>query len=128
MPGSRYAHQSRTLHGHRPVRQRGRRHPGSSTAVGVRPQPSWPAGAIKRKSRRYPRPLSASLPVLRLTVKTSRVASRSFRPRLKGIELAADGGSYRQDGGAYCRPDPPGTAFRRGRPRGSRPPPDAQSL
>jgi hypothetical protein len=54
------------------------------------------------------------LPVLRLTVKTSRIASRSFRPRLKGIELAADGGSYRQDGGVYCRPDPPGTAFAEG--------------
>jgi len=48
MPGSRYAHQSRTLHGHRPLRQRRRRHPGSSTAAGVRPPPSWPAGAIKR--------------------------------------------------------------------------------
>jgi hypothetical protein len=31
------------------------------------------------------------LPVLRLTAKTSGVASRSFRPRLKGIELAAGG-------------------------------------
>src|SRR5204863_6537106 len=74
------------------------------TAVSVRPQPSWPAGR-----------------------ESARAASRSFRPRLKGIELAADGGSYRQDGGTYCRPDPPGTAFRRGRPRGSRPSPDAQS-
>jgi len=40
------------------------------------------------------------LQVLRVTVKTSRVASRSFRPRLKGIELAADGGSYRRPGSA----------------------------
>jgi hypothetical protein len=68
-----------------------------------------------------------SVPVLRLTAKTSGVASRSFRPCLKGIELAAAGGSCRQDGGAYCRAGRPGTAFRRGRPGGSRPPADAQS-
>jgi hypothetical protein len=177
------------------------RHPGSSTAAGARQLGSWPAGAGKRKSRRYPQTLGRTalpsswrprssrsgdacrrppfcdtcrmLPMQNaicpdgVTRPATRHAPAALQPSpaerhcLRNVasgrpaqrlpaDSAADGedvrgrvpqfppspqghrarrrwGSCRQDGGAYCRPDPPGTAVPRGRPRGSRPPPDAQS-